>query len=160
MRIVNFGQVVDVDRGLQLTHQMTVELQSGDRVQILTDERTVQQLVDVATGVSEEQAKSANFVGSEYSREVSDLGEVGLEDPSDLFDDPPIGTMEEPLVRQKAPVGGLGRPKPPTVDEDGFYLPPRARTVPKDELGYPIVPHTKTVDDGGLDDGEDDGAQI
>ena len=159
MRIVNFGQVVDVDRGLQLTHQMTVELQSGDRVQILTDERTVQQLVDVATGVSEEQARGASFVGSDYPQDVSDFGEAGLEDPSDLFDDPPIGTMEEPLVQREPSGGGLGSPKPP-VDEDGFYLPPKARTVPKDELGYPIVPRKKVSDDGDLDDGEDDGAQI
>ena len=50
MRIVNFGQIIDLEEGRRIAHQITVELDTGVRQQIQTDERTVQQLLDVVTG--------------------------------------------------------------------------------------------------------------
>ena len=45
MRIANFGQVVDLERGGQFTHQITVIAEDGRRFSVNTDQATVQQLV-------------------------------------------------------------------------------------------------------------------
>ena len=191
MRIINFGQMVDLEHGTKLEHQIMVEMPSGQRFQIVTDEGTVQQLADVLVEDGDHKlAKQktledilekgvdpdAEGLNEEpYSGTQSDFG--GDYDPGELAridgiytPDAVMGALvEEPVLEDKPVRGGLGqsreRKKPPLshkplLDSDGFYLPPPSRTVPKDEMGYPIVPRRvqpPTVPD---DDGEGDGTQI
>lgn len=195
MRIVNFGQVVDLEHGTQIAHQFTVMLPSGQRVQVRTDEETVQQLVAALTGNGVEppqptRSKTLGEILAEETQEPSqiepdsfDAGDVfgGDYDPGELAanaasslveqdyePEPVMGTMaEEPVMPQAAPTGGLGQPAPKPrqqrqqrVDSDGFVLPTRSRTVPKDEMGYPIVSQRAPQQTLPIDDGEEDGQQI
>jgi hypothetical protein len=165
MRIINFGQVVDLEHGTRITHQLTVETEPGIRLQVITDEGTVQQLVDALVGVEESpiqheipeaalEQSAGDVFGGEY-----DPGElVSLDTPSDQ--ESVMGALTaEHVTFQRAP-GGIGQPaKRLPVDGDGFYLPVKAKTVPKDEMGYPVVPRV-AVPTGIPDDGETDGTQI
>lgn len=195
MKIVNFGQVVDLEHGTQIAHQFTVEIAPGHRVQVQTDERTVQQLVEALTGngaprpvVAPQRRTLGEMLAQEApSPEVEDEGEY---DASDVFGgdyDPGelaavaagsiaqepeyepeavMGTMaEEPVAAPQAPQGGLGQkqqrpPRRPQIDGDGFFMPVKARTVPKDEMGYPIVQKKAVVQNVPQDDGSEDGTQI
>lgn len=162
MRIVNFGQVMDVENR-SMVYQFTVELSSGDRTDILTDEDTVQQLVNAMTGVSRdtqalpavtEEVESLEETGDYEHTFGGDLGEMVYEDV--------LESLEYAEESVPEPRGALGQvtPKRPPVDSDGFYRPPTAKTVPKDDMGYPIVPQSSGDSNFPLDDGEDDGAQI
>jgi hypothetical protein len=176
MRIINFGQMVSLEHGTQIAHQITVELPSGQRHQVLTDDSTVQQLVDLISGGTE-QARTVpqHKTLEEVLDQESDVGDMfgGDLDPGELRD---LDESHEPEVVMGAlsgmspvyetPSGGLGRPqqreaKRLPVDSDGFLVPVRAKTVPRDEMGYPIVPHrTADVPNTPDDDGEGDGYQI
>lgn len=147
MKIINFGQIVDLEHGTQISHQMTVELPDGNRTQVRIHEDTVQQLVDAVTGVEEEPQyrlpeRDVAEVFPTESFEEQDPGEVN-------FDEGVLGAMEEEDVEDVGePVPGLGQG--PKV---------RARVVAKDELGYPIV-HSTGGTTSMVDEDEDDGTQI
>ena len=63
MRIINFGQMVDLEDGMRVAHQITVESPSGQRHQVLTDEQTVEQLVDIAIGGGRDQPPQRRTLG-------------------------------------------------------------------------------------------------
>jgi hypothetical protein len=199
MKIVNFGQVVDLEHGTQIAHQFTVMLPTGQRLQVRTDEGTVQQLVEALTGNGAAPQPSAQprTLGEMLEQEAAatpqieaeddfdDAGEVfggdydpgelaaaaagGIAEEPDYEPEAVMGTVSsEPAMAPATPQGGLGQPqqpkrppKRPHIDKDGFFMPVKSRTVPKDEMGYPIVKQRaappQTVPD---DDGEDDGQQI
>jgi hypothetical protein len=183
MKIINFGQVVSLEHGTQLTFQLTVDLPSGRRIQVKTDEGTVDQLMDALLGnggqhphverkTADQMLKNDIAIDSEllaeesYSGSVDDFG--GDYDPGELINverspDAVMGALSEiPVVRDSSVRGGLGQPKrrDPQIDSDGFLLPVRSRTVPKDEMGYPIVQRRATPSIIPDDDGEGDGTQI
>jgi len=179
MKIINFGQVVSLEHGTQLTFQITVDLPSGRRVQVKTDEGTVDQLMDALWGsgnqhpfpveqqtlnqmLKKDIALDSELLAEEsYAGAVEDFG--GDYDPGELASpDAVMGSLsEEPIVRDSSLRGGLGQPKRnPQIDSDGFLLPVRAKTVPKDEMGYPIVQRRAAPPNIPDDDGEGDGTQI
>lgn len=184
MKIVNFGQIVNLERGVTLAHQLTVELPSGRRQQVLTDEVTVQQLLDFVSDVgnaprSVEQKTPDSMLERDIALDAEGLGEEAYDDGSTFGGDYDPGEVrgseafprevsmgvlaESPVRSDTAPRGGIGQPSPtprPPVDSEGFYLPPPARTVPKDELGYPIVQQRARPPTVPDDDGEGDGTQI
>lgn len=161
MRIINFGQMVSLEHGTQIAHQITVEMPSGQRQQVLTDDSTVQQLVDLVSGATPQPRTLEEVL------EQEDIGEEfgGDLDPGEILDevvhhDPEVvmGALAGEVPVDEAPRGGIGRPP---VDNEGFYLPVQAKTVPRDELGYPIVPRrVAPVVNVPDDDGESDGYQI
>lgn len=131
MRIVNFGQLVAVsDDGPAIQHQFTLQLPSGELHSVLTDESTIAQLVDMVSVASEHLPEPEPQI-------EHDPGEVNVSmDPEAV-----MGVLATEPASEELSGSGLGQPKRPPVDSDGFYMAPKARTVPKDELGYPIV-HT------------------
>lgn len=185
MRIVSFGQMVDVATK-QFTYQMVVITDDGHSHAITTTEDTIQQLVGKLTngGVAQENyaARSAepyvSPVRKEYVQESEDeeLASIfgGEPDPGEQAQEPEpvMGVIAEDRVaeEEEAP-RGLGsrpsasriapptRPPVPRVDADGFALPVPARTVPKDEMGYPIVAKNRNAPVLPEDNG-DDGNQI
>lgn len=157
MRIVNFGQVMNVEDGFKMSYQFTIELPTGERADVLTNEETVQQLVDVMTGrgtlsqpALEPQGSATRPDADEYDYTFGgDVGELSIEKAPVAFDtEPPY--FEEAVPEPKSSLGQVKKVPGQT----------KARTVPKDEMGYPMV--QQAVKDSGypLDDGEDDGAQI
>ena len=148
MKIINFGQIVDLEHGTQISHQMTVELPDGNRTQVRIHEDTVQQLVDAVTGAEE---KPQYRVPERDPAEVFPPESLEERDPGEVnFDEGVFGVMEEEEVEDVGePVPGLGQG--PKV---------RARSVAKDELGYPIV-HSTGGTTSMIDEvDEDDGTQI
>jgi len=170
MRIINFGQIVDLEHGMEVAHQITVESENGRRTQIRTDEHTIQQLVD-ALSVDRGSAppNKQPEIKMEFPREELEPEDVfgGDFDPGELVSEQEsvMGVISETVVESAIPVVGLGqssaaKPKPrPQFDSDGYILPVRARTVPKDDMGYPIVPH-RSIPVNVSDDEEGDGTQI
>lgn len=189
MRITNFGEVVDLEAGAVIVHQFTVVAPSGRRVQITTDERTVQQLIgalgaylegpgvkeaprsvppisgDTPYGELKREAQAASWEQEEEEMadifgSESDLGEQAPEPVMGV-----VAAEQTEAAAEAAP--GLGTPRSaPTraqpivrVDKDGFALPVPSRTVPKDSMGYPIVTQGKKSPELP-DDGGDDGTQI
>lgn len=187
MRIVSIGQVVDLENGGQLTHQFTVEFH-GHRVAISTDEQTVQQLIEAATGERQLAKRDPFEGGSEvkhfepgeerYRQEPPPVDPGMDEEMAAIFggdtDDtePPkeevvMGVVAEEPVPARQESGGLGTGRPvnipsppprPRVDKDGFVLPVTARTVDMDEMGYPVTAQNRPTIPD--DDGADDGTQI
>jgi hypothetical protein len=199
MRIVNFGQMIDVQTR-QMAHQIVVETVDGRQHVITTDEATVSQLIAVMTNnVQAAQVQSMPTRAEQVANEVAarlqadaDYGnypeteESEFEDGAEIFggeDDP--GEVSEPVMgviaedriaEMPEAVGGLGQPRPQNraqlevtqppqprrilTDKDGFALPVRAKTVPKDEMGYPIVRRAAAAPRIPDDNGEEDGAQI
>lgn len=145
MKIINFGQIVDLEHGTQISHQMTVEVPSGNRVQVRIYEDTVQQLVDAVTGSEETELQHTEPDQGLYELpDEVDPGEVQFSGES-VFG----AVGEEAVENANTPVPGLGNaPKP------------RARSVAKDELGYPIVQNTRGVMDLLEEEEEGDGTQI
>jgi hypothetical protein len=159
MLIVNFGQVVDLEAGGMFAHQFTLQLLDGRRVQIHTDERTVQQLLDIVSGTGQAQAHTSQpsvaQVHPQYpSMQYEEIDEADTDEEElaamswgdhDPGEQTALGELTSAPEPEPEPVraGGLGQPRngrsQPRVDADGFLIPPRAKTVPKDEMGYPIV---------------------
>lgn len=182
MMIVNFGQVVDLEHGSGFVNQFTVVMPNGLRVSIMTNEETIQQLMDLAGGIEpeEEVIRGGNGAAEETWAIPSTVPEPpptepggeefgGGYDPGEEDDDGGvIGAMVDQRVASQVAAGGLGspgssRPKPakprPMVDGDGFFMAPKGKTVPKDEMGYPIVSQRAAASPSGGDD-DDDGQQI
>jgi len=179
MRIINFGQVVDLEHGTQIAHQFTIQLSAGQLVQVKTDEGTVQQLLNAVSGNGAAQSEPPTqdrtlgelLVQEAYPEEETYTDEV---DPGEMasgvigehtYDrpEPVMGVIaSETAPRKSTQQGGLGQPAARhRIDADGFLLPTTPRTVPTDSMGYPIVQAKaeapQTVPD---DNGEDDGQQI
>ena len=185
MKIISIGQVVNVEHATELAHQFTLELPSGQRVQVGTNADTVKQLLDAVLGSELPKPASVHktlneLLEQDIASDEEELAEeayagdfFGGDDPGEFIGDRDVvmGTLSEMPVVEDVPLGGLGQPrkhknKPPPrrrppVDSEGFYLPPPAKTVPKDELGYPIV-HPRALAPPSIpdDDGEGDGTQI
>ena len=194
--IVNFGQVVDLEKDGQLSYQFTVVDGEGTRIPIATDEETVRQLMRATVqqepvyhrgGNNHPQQPTINESAfrQEMARiegeledgdpafepDLSDEGEVfgGDYDPEGIAaqaaaslaaePEPVMGTVATQPVRPPKQAG-LGQGPRVRVDADGFALPPTARTVPKDEMGYPIVHGSSAQATIPDDDGEDDGTQM
>ena len=94
---------------------------------------------------------TAAVFGENYDAEDYDAGEVGGYAPEGIM----VVVADESVATLPVQPRGLGHPP---VDSDGYYLPPKAKTVPKDEMGYPIVQREAPPD--SVDDEEDDGDQI
>jgi len=173
VRIVRVGQMMNLRGRHQLVSSFEVELYDGRVEVVTTTEETLQQLIRLASGLSatEDELKEES-VEPEEPTELPDsvfggdvdpgeivgslMGEVA-DDEVDLetaLRDHAAGVME--VVAERAPVRPPARPRG-HVDADGFFRPPPARTVEKDEMGYPIVAGSRatpvTVE-------EDDGDQI
>jgi hypothetical protein len=194
---------MNLEGGLGFIHQMTVELPTGERRVINTDEGTVQQLIAVMAGVDvpyEEEGlvkaspMPARSMGMLTPREepVYDPDLAPAPDPeaweseegaavfggdADLGEMGSLADMPPALPQAQAPqVGGIGHApqpvvqqqlqvvNPPRVLPNGKIVPPTAKTVPKDEMGYPIVPKRPAVA-GGIGQSaalseDEDGTQI
>jgi len=171
MRIVSFGQVVDLEHGVQLTNQLTLELSDGRRAVVTTNDETVQQLIGLASGTTRKnQFLEPTPRAPEPEEDVqvpmeeAELAGIfgGEDDPGEMRAEPPEAPrIAESPTPPSTPMGGLGTgpavPVRPRVDKDGFLLPVHARTVEKDEMGYPVV--RKRVADAPPEE-EDDGSQI
>ena len=83
-----------------------------------------------------------------------------------------MGTIAEQRVATHHAPGGLGSPAPqavprqpqqakprPNIDGDGYLVPPRAKTVPANEMGYPVVAQRGAAGPA-IEDDDDDGTQI
>lgn len=202
MRIVNFGQVVDLEHGGGFAHQFTIALDSGERLSIITDEETVQQLIEVTMMMEPaERPGHLRVVGEPPARDNAmsqrlrqmlqesnggdvmvapsvtmeeeyhtDPGELAAYEPPEDDELPPqpvMGKVAEVPVRG-VPTGirpgGLGQPSPPVkrqpmIDEDGFMVRPPAKTVPTDEMGYPITSASRQEPEPELEE-EDVGEQV
>jgi hypothetical protein len=214
MRIVNFGQMIDV-QSRRMAHQIVVETADGRQHIVPTDEGTVTQLIAIMTNAPQQEARPAPAADPglvaglqrqvemrrsdpEYAAALQDSedgfweqmregaapneepefdegAEIfgGEEDPGEASE-PVMGVIaEDRIADAPEPVGGLGQPPPraqlqtttpprPRVltDKDGFAMPVRAKTVPKDEMGYPIVQKRAQAPRIPDDNGEEDGAQI
>jgi len=177
MRIVSFGQVVELNGGRpEIANQMTVELVNGYRITVPTDERTVQRLIEIASGVMSTQeverqrppARKLSDYQTPEEREEEDaeyFGGVPASDPGEMGQaaEPLMGRVaEEEVSLDTASGGGIGNGPPvhlsvrQRVDKDGFALPIPSRTVEMDEAGYPVVPGRRAAP---REDG-DDGTQL
>lgn len=158
MRIVNFGQVVDLEHGGGFAHQFTVILDDGNRISIITNEETVQQLIEIAMMMSSEsQERPSHLRVVEPEPAVypgGDPGELAPYQPIDPGDVADIKIMTQAVMgkvsEEDAPDGviergGLGHKRTPRtlIDEDGFMVTPPAKTVPTDSMGYPITGNVK-----------------
>jgi hypothetical protein len=173
MRIVNFGQVVDLENGGGFAHQFTVLLPNGDRVGIVTNEETVGQLIQLATGVYDGQgslpvAPQQAHPGSngtsgdqawstDYPQHVEDPEEEdepeGVEfggdyDPGELSSEAVMGVVSERPVQLPVAVqgglGGLGQTQPPAPQQ-----PHPSRLVDSDGFARPVPSRTVQADEAG-----------
>lgn len=196
MRIINFGQVMDVESGVDLIHQMTIEHPDGRRFTIRTDEGTVQQLIESMAGMGNEvevplqKANPMRFTPTSPTMFPHDSPSEEEEEPGSVFGgdydpgeenqqsvEPVVGTIAENRTTTDSYSGGgigqvtqapvqqefpnRGRKKrQPLIDKDGFMISPPAKTVPKDEMGYPIVPKRNAQPSSNRFSEEEDGQQI
>lgn len=166
MRIVSFGQQVMLDAQMTVINQITVELPDGRHVSVPASEETVQSLMKLHAGIPVETEVFADVHQPGNTAEMS-YYEEGDEapDPGEISADAVMGTLSEaPVASPMRPVGAIGQvqraPSPqPRVDADGFMVAPRAKTVPKDEMGYPIVQRKAAPQQQQLVQ-DDDGEQI
>lgn len=181
MRIINFGQMLDV-RTRSFQHQMLVVTADGRQHSIATDEDTVQQLITAMTNsghtmpVSEALELPVNqeaFLRNPLPEDLEPAfgAEIfgGEEDPGEQVPEPVMGVIAEDRIADvpveprglgtRQPPKAIPAPRPPRVDADGFALPVPAKTVQKDEMGYPIVSKNRNAPVLPDDEG-DDGNQI
>jgi hypothetical protein len=177
MKIMGFGQMVNVS-AQKMVHQLVVMSADGQQHVVDTDEATVKQLAAVMANMPPQSyqgpQQSEPVLAPEYQEPESGLeAEVfGDEvDPGEASSEPVMGVIAEDRIADvpDEPTG-LGQPRPAprkevpkprrvVTDKDGFVLPVPSKTVPKDEMGYPLVAKKsapKIPEDGG----EEDGAQI
>jgi len=179
MRIASFGQMVDVSTK-QFTYQMVVITDDGHSHAITTTEETIQQLVEKLSNGEATPRQPAPVYGPPPTREFvqtpmeedEELASIfgGEPDPGEQAPEPVMGVIAENRVADVEEPRGLGSrppapraappaPRVPRVDADGFALPIPSRTVPKDEMGYPIVAKNRGAPVLPEDTG-DDGNQI
>ena len=166
-------------------------LDSGERLSIITDEDTVQQLIEISMMMAAQERPShlravpeppprktlREMVGDDGAYPGGDPGELAAFEPLDEEDVAHIGVRQDsaPVMGKvfDVPVknvptgiqpGGLGQPKPPVkrhpmIDQDGFMVAPTAKTVPTDEMGYPITQMSRQEPDPEVEE-EDVGEQV
>jgi hypothetical protein len=167
MRIVNFGQVVDLDRGgVDLSNQITVELADGRRASVVTDESTIQQLIQLATGVLSQPIHAPRSSGFPNGTEVKSFDGVNLQqelergsdmseddlatifggngegDPGELHvePEPVMGRIAEEKLVEAPALKGMG---------SGTAAPVRRPMVDKDGFAIPISSRTVEQDEMG-----------
>lgn len=156
MKILSAGQSVAVagpNRGKVECH-LTVLLDDGSQAVILTSEETVNRIIELMAGIG-----PASDVRQDYRAYVDDV-EVPVvgtpkvrpaEDSAAYFggngDGPSLGAIAEEPHPERAPAPGIGQAAP------------RARTVDKDEMGYPIVQRAEQPSNEVFEE-EDPGEQI
>jgi hypothetical protein len=160
--------MLDLRNGGEFISSFEVELDGGRTAVVTTTEETLQQLIQLAAGLSPGAAKEApqRAPEPEYSDEEVPEAVFGGDDPGEMMGEESLmgRISDEDSPQDVTAVAGeilarLEAPKPArraNVDADGFFKPPPARTVEKDEMGYPIVPQTRTSapSAGRDDDGE------
>lgn len=169
MRIINVGQLINLEQHTGMLNQFTVRLENGREVIVWTDESTVAQLIDAA---AKEVGPSSPYQpppqeeplppeATEFGGDLPDPGE-DLSAPAP----PAMGVVdgEEPLpeyrqdklgkdeIRQpgrnpsaRSPGGGHPNKKGRIPAHRTVEIVP-ARTVPMDEMGNPIVPKEHRVE--------------
>lgn len=161
MLIVNFGQVVDLERGGEFTHQFTIVLQDGHRISIATDEETVRQLMQVAVGTEPEKVRRRSnnqpqhevAINEEaFLREMDNIeGEMdeGEMDEGELFggDYDPSNVAEQAassIASEPEPVMGVmaEQPAPQSQQSSGLGQGPRVQI---DSDGFAMPPTARTV---------------
>jgi len=165
MRIVRFGQMLDLRNGGEFVSSFEVEVEGGRTAVVTTTEETLQQLIRLAAGLGQTLEEALQHVSEpEYGDEEIPEAVFGGDDPGEMLggEESPMGRIsDEEVMKERVVVGVIEAAKPvrrPHVDADGFFKPPSARTVETDEMGYPIVPQTRTTPPAIGE--EDDGDQI
>lgn len=184
MRIISFGQSIMADRLTEVQHHITVQFDNGMQSVVPVMEETVRVLIELKNSFGSEEGirhddrvSPAQMGGPEA--ELDGPAGIEFEAPIDEgeyapISEPIMGVMAEtPIGISSSRTGGLGqprsRPRPivsrdPLIGSDGFQITPRARTVPKNEMGYPIIPKKKVTTPKLVvkreNDEEGDGVQI
>jgi hypothetical protein len=187
VKIISFGQVVNLEQGSNFTHQFTVRLDNEEQVDIVTDEDTIAQLVTLidrsphiiqggsTIGTTRRDSKVDNDMGrSGWENAVdNDMGRSGWENTYATHNDgisgvatqaPILGVMDqESITTFTVPSPGIGSGKPvrvPRIDKDGFALPIQSRTVEMNSAGYPVISGQLTTSSVIKSLTNDDGVQI
>jgi len=168
MKIINFGQVVDLENGtVDLGYQLTVLMPSGQRISVSTNEETVRQLTEIVIGATipaeemelvEEQPAAAIFgPGPDNGENV--MGQIAEEEYEEQVMRGMVGGLGSPPTAQKP---AKPRARQPLIDEDGFMRPPPAKTVQQDEMGYPVVSASRNMptQEDLIEDEEDPGESV
>lgn len=134
MKIVDAGQYVSLegpDAG-QVRCRITVRMDDGRQVSIPTSEDTVNKIIELMAGVTPQDAVSTEppppVMGPSIVRQNVEAEYFGGSGS--------LGSIAEESTRAASPAPVLGQP---LFDAHGKPIVPRARTVAKDEYGYPIV---------------------
>lgn len=172
MRIVNFGQVVDLEHGGGFAHQFTVILDDGSRISIITSEETVQQLIEIAMMMSQDSQERPSHLRvvdpDPAAYPGGDPGELAPYQPVEEHDLAEVRAMsqavmgkvsEEDAPEETVKTGGLGHGRRTIVDEDGFMVTPPSKTVPTDAMGYPITSNSKQQPEEEIEE-EEVGEQV
>ena len=144
MKIVGFGQLYVIETG-QMVGQIVVE-HGQTQISLTISDEDLQQLTQLlsessgpaTSGFSQE--VQPEFPPPRY--EVSEPQFMGTFPRQDISVGPEIGEMVDRESPQFAEVPTNPRPVRPIVDSEGWARPPMARTIQKDEMGYPIVSNT------------------
>lgn len=167
MRIVSFGQSVNVENLSEVMHHFTVVTDAGEIHTLPATEELVAALVQISASEGGSAAESVyptqvpetggngqtewSAEGIEFGGDV-DPGEVARESmrrevaEDDLVEAAMGVIAEEPASPPQKSMAGIGQKKPqPIVSSDGKQLAPRPKTVPKDSMGYPIVQQKRKV---------------
>ena len=174
MKIISFGQVVNLEQGSNFTHQFTVRLDNEEQVDIVTDEDTIAQLVTLIDR-SPHIIQGGSTIGTTRrdSKVDNDMGRSGWENTYATHNDgisgvatqaPILGVMDqESITTFTVPSPGIGSGKPvrvPRIDKDGFALPIQSRTVEMNSAGYPVISGQLTTSSVIKSLTNDDGVQI
>jgi len=171
MKIVSFGQQILLDEGMTVINQITVELPDGRRAAVPTSEETVQTLMKLHAGIPMETEvippevpENVTLDPGVYNESYEPEDDEDY-DPGEISADAVMGTLAEAPATQPAGMPAIGQPQPapqprPQVDADGFAITPKARTVPQNAMGYPIVPQKRQPPQQRQLVADEDGEQI
>lgn len=165
--IVNFGQVVDLERGGEIGYQFTVVDEGGARISIPTDEETVRQLMRVTrpeprslqSGGNNRPQHQMSIDEEAFRREVARIeGELDEGDPAfepDLSDEGEVfgGDYNPDNIAAQAAASLASEPEPvmgaiaeqpvrPPPQASGLGQGPRVRV---DADGFAMPPTARTV---------------
>lgn len=162
MRIVNFGQVVDLDRGgVELSNQITVELADGRRASVVTDESTIQQFIQLATGVVPRPIQSTrvsefpggtevkSFDGVDLEQELARGSKMSDDDLATIFGGNGEGDPGELRAEPEPVMGQVAEEKlveAPTLRGMGSGTPAPVRRPMVDKDGFAIPTPSRTVE--------------
>ena len=153
MKIVDAGQYVSLE-GLdagQMRCRITVRTDDGRQVSIPTSEDTVNKIIELMAGVVPQQSVETPQAVQPVFTNLEQVSYFGDSDAR-------LGAVSEEPSQEEHPAPGLGQAR---LNAPSIPTPVRARTVAKDEAGYPIV--QRSADDqpqNEIFDEEDPGEQI